>query len=59
MCLQTYGKDQAVKWMVYWRLFYMACSELFGYHGGEEWGVGHYLFAKPAPVSNNGKLQVQ
>eukprot|EP00775_Hariotina_reticulata_P005816 gene5816-6057_t len=55
---QTYGKDQAVKWLVYWRLFYMACSELFGYHGGEEWGVGHYLFAKPASVTSNGKLQV-
>lgn len=30
----------------YWRLFYLACSELFNYRGGEEWGVGHYVFTK-------------
>lgn len=42
----TYGKDQALKWFVYWRLFYLACSELFAYEGGERWGVGHYIFAK-------------
>ena len=43
---ETYGKDQALKWFVYWRLFYLACSELFKYEGGERWGVGHYLFSK-------------
>ncbi|MES2827347.1 MAG: cyclopropane-fatty-acyl-phospholipid synthase family protein [Bacteroidota bacterium] len=43
---QTYGKDQAVKWWVYWRLFYMACAELFGYNKGNEWMVCHYLFKK-------------
>ncbi|KIM45361.1 hypothetical protein M413DRAFT_442035 [Hebeloma cylindrosporum] len=26
------------------RVFYMACSELFRMDGGEQWGVGHYLF---------------
>ncbi|KAF9527358.1 S-adenosyl-L-methionine-dependent methyltransferase [Crepidotus variabilis] len=26
------------------RVFYMACSELFNMDGGEQWGVGHYLF---------------
>jgi hypothetical protein len=31
-----------------WRIFYMACSELFRYNAGEEWGVGHYLFVKKA-----------
>ena len=34
--------------VVDWRLFYMACEELFKYNGGEEWGVVHYLFQKPA-----------
>lgn len=34
---RTYGRSQALKWLVYWRLFYMACSELFNYNGGEEW----------------------
>lgn len=44
----TYGKDQAVKWWVYWRLFYIACAELFGYRNGNEWMVCHYLFKKNA-----------
>jgi len=26
------------------RVFYLACSELFNMNGGQEWGVGHYLF---------------
>jgi cyclopropane-fatty-acyl-phospholipid synthase len=42
----TYGKAQALKWWVYWRIFYMACAELWGYHQGEEWFVSHYLFKK-------------
>lgn len=28
------------------RVFYIACSEFFGLHGGEEWGVGQYLFKR-------------
>jgi cyclopropane-fatty-acyl-phospholipid synthase len=43
---ETYGKDQAVKWWVYWRIFFMACAELFGFNHGEEWMVSHYLFEK-------------
>jgi cyclopropane-fatty-acyl-phospholipid synthase len=43
----TYGPDQAVKWWAYWRVFYMACAELWGYKKGEEWLVSHYLFRKP------------
>lgn len=40
----AYPKGQALRWFVYWRLFYLACSELFRYNEGEEWGVCHYLF---------------
>jgi len=43
----TYGRDQAVKWWAYWRIFYMSCAELWGYRDGEEWLVSHYLFRRP------------
>jgi len=45
---ETYGSNQATKWWVYWRVFYMACSELWNTDGGEEWIVSHYLFKKTA-----------
>lgn len=42
----TYGREEASRMLQRWRMFYMACSELFGYSHGEEWGVAHYLFQK-------------
>jgi cyclopropane-fatty-acyl-phospholipid synthase len=39
----TYGDDQVTRWWVRWRVFFMACAELFGFAGGREWMVGHFL----------------
>ena len=47
----TYGKDQTTKWWTYWRVFFMACAELWGSFRGEEWFVSHYLFTKTRAVS--------
>ena len=43
---QCYGERDSALWFQRWRMFYMAVAELFGYAGGNEWGVGHYLFEK-------------
>jgi cyclopropane-fatty-acyl-phospholipid synthase len=41
-----YGEPNAALWWQRWRIFFMACSELFKYRRGEEWYVSHYLFRK-------------
>lgn len=46
--IDTYGRENALRWWVYWRIFYMSCAELWNYRKGEEWIVSHYLFTKKA-----------
>lgn len=43
----TYGPTETRKWWVYWRVFYLACAELWKFRGGDEWHVSHYLFRRP------------
>ncbi len=40
----AYGTD-ATRRFQRWRVFFLACAELFGYRQGREWIVAHYRFA--------------
>ncbi len=44
----TYGKEQTTRFFTYWRIFFIAVEELWGYRDGSEWLVSHYRFERAA-----------
>ncbi|MDF1799625.1 MAG: cyclopropane-fatty-acyl-phospholipid synthase [Planctomycetota bacterium] len=39
----TYGAEHAEQWYHRWRVFFLACAELFAWDGGRQWIVSHNL----------------
>lgn len=43
-----YGEKERHVWFQRWRIFFLACSELWGFNHGQDWWVSHYRFEKKA-----------
>ena len=42
----VYGASEVQRWTQRWRMFFMACEELFGFDAGRQWLVCHYRFGR-------------
>ncbi|MGV9199817.1 MAG: hypothetical protein ACOC44_12875 [Promethearchaeia archaeon] len=42
---RTYGQKHVQKWWNYWKIFFISCSEIFGFRNGNKRYVSHYLFS--------------
>jgi cyclopropane-fatty-acyl-phospholipid synthase len=49
---ETYGVEEAPRWFERWRVFFLACAELFAWDGGNEWIVSHQRL-KPTPRASS------
>lgn len=43
---EAYGAKDGPKHLFNWRLFFIFCSEVFGYEDGNQWVLAHHLFKK-------------
>jgi hypothetical protein len=48
-----------VKLLATWRLFLISTAEMWGWRGGDEWMVSHYLLGRRGEVVGAGKLLVR
>ena len=44
--VEAYGQKDLERWIVRWRLFFIACAELMAYNRGNDYAISHYLFER-------------